>query len=89
MEPTVGQRPRLNRGTVIGLFRPLIADQGLVLVIGEDTHRHRLLAGCYLRKRISRLVEAPRDVFEVEAIKLVFQSSDFSVICSHLGIVAA
>ena len=59
------------------------------MVAGEDTCWHQLLAGCCLRKRVSRLVEAPWDVIEFEAVELVFQSSDFLVVRSHLGVVAA
>ena len=60
-----------------------------MLVIGEDTHWHRLSARCHLRKCVSYLIEAPWDVIELEAIELVFQLLDFSVVCNHLGVMAA
>ena len=59
------------------------------MVAGEDTYWYRLLARCRLRKRISRLVEAPWDVIEFEAIEFVLQPSDLLAVRSHLGIVAA
>jgi len=60
-----------------------------MLVASEDTCWHRLPAGCRLSKRIGRHVEAPQNVVELEAIELVLQLVDFSVVCSHLGIMAA
>ena len=60
-----------------------------MLVTGEDTYWHWLLARGRLRKRIGRLVEAPWDVIEFEAIKFILQSSDFLAVHSHLGVVVA
>jgi len=57
------------RRTIVGQFRPFVAHQGLVLVAGKDTCWHRLSAKCRLCKRIGRLVEAPWDVIEFEAIE--------------------
>ena len=59
------------------------------MVAGEDAHWHRLLARCSFRKRVSYLVETPRDVIELEAIELVLQLTDFLVVCSHLGVMVA
>ena len=58
--------------TVVGLFRPFIVHRGFVLVVGEDARWHRFSSERYLHKRVSRLVEAPWDVIEFEAIELVF-----------------
>ena len=63
--------------------------QGLVLVAGEDTCWHQLSAGRCFCKRISRLVEAPWDVIEFEAVEFVLQPSDFLAVRSHLGVVIA
>ena len=60
-----------------------------MLVVGEDTHWHRLSAGRRFCKRVGCLVEAPWDVIEFEAIELVLQPSDFLAVRSHLGIVVA
>ena len=59
------------------------------MVVGEDTYWHPLSAGCRLRKRVGRLIEAPWDVIEFEAIEFVLQPSDFLAVCSHLGVMAA
>ena len=59
------------------------------MVAGEDTHWHRLSTGHRFCKRVGRLVEAPWDVIEFEAVELVLQLLDFSVVRSHLGIVVA
>ena len=77
------------RRPVIGLFRLLVAGQGLVLIAGEDTRRHRLSARCCFCKRVGRLVEVPWDVIEFEAIEFVLLPSDLLVVCGHLGIVIA
>ena len=77
------------RWAIIGPFQPFIAQRGFVLVAGEDTHWHWLSAGCRLRKCVSCLVKTPWDVIELKAIKFVLQPSDFSAVCSHLGIVVA
>jgi len=71
------------------LFRLLVANRGHVLVAGEDAHWHQLSTGCCFRKHVGRLVEAPRDVIELEAIELILQPMDFSAVCGHLGIVAS
>ena len=60
-----------------------------VLVAGEDTRWHRLLIGHCLCKYVDRLIEAPWDVVEFEAIESVLQPSDFLIVCLHLGVVAA
>ena len=59
------------------------------MVAGEDTRWHRLSTGCHFCKRTGRLIEAPWDVIEFEAVELVLQPSDFSVVRSHLGVMAA
>ena len=60
-----------------------------MLVAGEDARWHRFSTGRRLRKCVGRLVEAPWDVIEFEAVELVFQSSNFLAVHSHLGIMAA
>ena len=60
-----------------------------MLVAGEDAHWHRLSTGCCFCKRVGRLIEAPWDVIEFEAIEFVLQSLDLLVVRNHLGIVAA
>ena len=45
--------------------------QGFVLVAGEDTYWHQLSARCRLLERVGRLIEAPQDVIEFEAIEHV------------------
>ena len=60
-----------------------------MLVTGEDARWHRLSAGCSFYKRVSRLVETPRDVVELEAIELVLQPVDFLAICGHLDVMVA
>ena len=42
-----------------------------MLIAGEDTRRHRLLAGRHLVQCVGLFVEPPQDVIEFEAIKLV------------------
>ena len=59
-----------------------------MLVAGEDTRWHRLSVGCCFRKRVGHLIEAPRDVIELEAVELVLQPVNFLIVCSHLGFVA-
>ena len=82
--------PRGQGGRPItGLFWLLTADQGLVLIASEDAHWHWLSAGRRLHQCVGCLVETPRDVIELETIKLVLQLADFSAILSHLGVVAA
>ena len=71
------------------MFWLLIADRGFVLIAGEDACWHRLSVGRRLHQRVGRLVETPRGVIELEAIELVLQLADFSIVCSHLGIVVA
>ena len=51
--------------------------------------RHWLSVGCRFCQHVGHLAEMPRNVIELEAIELVLQLADFSVVCSHLGIVAA
>ena len=89
MEPTASQPLSLRRGPVLGLFHLLIADQGLVLITGEDIHQHWLSAGRHFCQRVGRLIEMPRDVIELETVELVLQLVDFSTIRSHPGIVVA
>ena len=60
-----------------------------MLVTSEDACWHRLSTGCRLRECVGRLVEAPRDVIEFEAIKLVLQLADFLIVNKHLGVMAA
>ena len=60
-----------------------------MLIASEDACRHRLSAGRRFRQRVSRFVETPRDVIELEVVELVLQLADFSAACSHLGVVAA
>ena len=60
-----------------------------MLVTGEDARWLWLSTGCIFCKRISCLVEMPRDVIEFEVIELVLQLVDFSAIHNHLGIVVA
>ena len=78
-----------GRQHVIGLIRLLVADRGLVLIAGEDAHRHQLSARRRFCQCVGRLVEMPRDVIELETIELVLQLADFSAIHSHLGIMVA
>ena len=60
-----------------------------MLVAGEDARWHWLLAGRRFCQHVSRLVETPQNVVELEAVEFVLQLVDFSIICSHLGIMAA
>ena len=78
-----------TRWAIAGLFRPRIVYQGFVLIAGEDTCWHRLSAGCRLCKRVVRLVEAPQDVIELEAVESILQPSNFLAVRLHLGVVAA
>ena len=55
------------------LFWLIVADRGLVLIAGEDAHRHRLSAGCHVRQHVCHLVETPQDVIELETVELVLQ----------------
>ena len=71
------------------LFRLLIADEGFVLIAGEDACWHRLSDGCLFCQCVGRLIEMPRDVVELEAVELVLQLSDLMTIRSHLGVEAA
>ena len=59
-----------------------------MLVTGEDTYWHWLLARGRLRKRIGRLVEAPWDVIEFEAVKFVLQPSNLLAVHNHLSVMA-
>ena len=59
-----------------------------MLVAGEDTRWHRLSTERCFCKRVGRLIEAPWDVIEFEAIEFVLQSSDFLAVRSHVGVVA-
>ena len=58
-----------------------------MLVISKDAHWHQLSTECCFRKRVDHLVEAPRDMIELEAIELVLQPADFLAVCGHLGVV--
>ena len=58
-----------------------------MLVAGEDTYWHRLLARCRIYMRVDRLIEVSCDVIEFVAIEFVLQPSNFLVVHSHLGIV--
>ena len=49
----------------------------------------RLSTGHRFCMRVGRLIEAPWDVIEFEAVELVLQSSDFLVVHNHLGIMVA
>ena len=60
-----------------------------MLVADEDAHWYWFSTGHRLRKCVSRLVEAPWDVIEFEAIELVLQLADFLAVSSHLGVVVA
>ena len=60
-----------------------------MLIAGEDARWHRLSVGRRLRQCVDRLIDMPRKVIELEAVKLVLQLADFSVVCSHLGVVVA
>ena len=60
-----------------------------MLVIGEDAYWHRFLTGHHFRKHVGRLIEAPWDVIKFEDVKFVLHPSNFLVVCSHLGIMAA
>ena len=71
------------------MFRPLIVNRGLMLMAGEDVHWHWLLARHRFCQCVGHLVETPRNVVELEAIKLVLQLANFLAICSHLGVMAA
>ena len=71
------------------MFRPLVVNQGLVLVAGEDTRWHWLSTGRRFCKCVGHFIEAPWDVIEFEAIEFVLQPSDFLAVHSHLGVVAA
>ena len=59
------------------------------MITGEDPSRHWLWVGRCLREHIGRLVEAPWDVIEFEAVEFVLQPLDFLVVWSHLGVVIA
>ena len=60
-----------------------------MLVTSEDAYWHWLSAGCCFQKYVGCLIEVPRDVIEFEAIELVLQPVDFSIVCGHLGVLAA
>ena len=60
-----------------------------MLITGEESSRHWLSAERCFYERIGRLVEAPWDVIEFEAIEFVLQSSDLLAVRSHLGVMAA
>jgi len=52
--------PRAQGGRpVTGLFRPLVANQGLVLIAGEDDRWHQLLARHRFCQHVGHLVETP------------------------------
>ena len=78
-----------TRWAIVGLFRPRVAYRGFVLVTGEDAHWHWFSTERRLHECVGRLIEAPWDVIEFEAIELVLQPLDFLAVCSHLGIMAA
>ena len=71
------------------MFQPLLANQGLVLIAGEDAYQHRFSAGHRFCQPISRLIETHRDVIELKTVELVLQLADFLAICSHLSVVVA
>ena len=73
------------RWPIVGPFRPFIAYRGLMLVAGEDTRWHRLSTGHRFCKCVGRLIEAPWDVIEFEAVEFVLQPSDLLVVRSHRG----
>ena len=60
-----------------------------MLVAGEDTRWHRLSTERCFCKRVGRLIEAPWDVIEFEAVEFVLQPLDLLAVRSHLGVVAA
>ena len=60
-----------------------------MLVTSEDVLWHWLSTRHRFYKCVGRLVEAPWDVIEFEAIKFILQPSDLLVVHSHLDIVAA
>ena len=47
------------------------------------------MARCYFGKCAGRLVEAPQDVIEFEAIEFVLQPSDFLAVRRHLDVMAS
>ena len=59
------------------------------MVAGEDAHWYQFSTRRRLRERVGRLIEAPWDVIEFEAIELVLQPSNFLVVHNHLGVVTA
>ena len=60
-----------------------------MLVAGKDAHWHRVLIEHHFGKCIGRLVEAPWDMIEFEAIEFVLQPSNLLAVRNHLGIMAA
>ena len=81
--------PLMKRTLPLHMIAPRVSLEGTTLTAGGDSCWHQLSTGCRLCKRVDRLVEAPRDVIEFEAIILVLQPEDLSVVCSHLGVMAA
>ena len=59
-----------------------------MLVVGKDARWYRLSTGRRLCKCVGRLVEAPWDVIEFEAVELILQPSDFLAVRNHLGVMA-
>ena len=73
-----------------GELRAVVCDDGVRYSEAMDDVKEEQHSSIRLdRKCIGRLVEAPWDVIDFEAIELVFQSSDFLVVHSHLGVMAA
>ena len=60
-----------------------------MLVTGEDARWHRFSTGHRFCKCTGRLIEAPWDVVEFEAVEFVLQPSDFLAVHNHLGIMTA
>ena len=59
------------------------------MIAGKHTHWHWLSARRGFCKCVGRLVEAPWDVVEFEAIEFVLQPSDLLAVRIHLGVVVA
>ena len=60
-----------------------------MLIAGEHTRWHQLSTRRGSCKCVGRLIEAPWDVIEFEAVEFVLQPLDLLAVCSHLGVVAA
>ena len=67
--------------------KPSVRHEGLEH--GEDASWHQFMTRCCFCKCVDRLIEAPWDVIEFEAVESVLQSSDLLVVRSHLGVMAA